>query len=39
MGKQTEFTATVRKHGIAIHLTEPNWHNQSKVEGVIRELR
>ena len=38
-GKRTEFAATVRKHGIDIHLTEPNRHNQSKVEGMIRELR
>ena len=38
-GKRTEFAATVRKHGIDIHLTEPDHHNQSKVEGVIRELR
>ena len=39
MGKRMEFTATVRKHGIDLHLTEPDRHNQSKVEGVIRELR
>ena len=39
MGKRTEFTATARKHGIDIHLTEPDPHNQSKVEGVICELR
>ena len=38
-GKRTEFTATVTKHGIDIHLTEPNQPNQSKAEGVIRELR
>ena len=38
-GNRTEFTATARKHGIDIHLTEPDQHNQSKVEGVIRELR
>ena len=38
-GKRTEFTATARKHGIDIHLTEPGRHNQSKVEGVIHELR
>ena len=37
--KRTEFTATARKHSIDIHLTEPDRHNQSKVEGVIRELR
>ena len=28
----------VRKHHIDIHTTKPNRHNQSKVEGVIREL-
>ena len=38
-GKRTEFAATVRKHGIDLHLMEPDRHNQSKVEGVIRELR
>ena len=38
MGKRMEFAATVRKHGIDIHLTEPDCHNQSKVEGVICEL-
>ena len=39
MGKRTEFTATVRKHSIDIHLTEPDRHIQSKVVGVIHELR
>ena len=29
----------VRKHHIDIHTTKPNWQNQSKVEGVIHELR
>ena len=38
MGKRTEFAATVRKHDIDLHLTEPDHHNQSKVEGLIREL-
>ena len=28
-----------RKHGIDIHVTKPYCHNQSKVEGVIREMR
>ena len=37
-GKRMEFTATARKHGIDIHLTEPDQHNQSMVEGVIHEL-
>ena len=29
----------VRKHHIDVHTTEPNRHNQSKVEGIICELR
>ena len=29
----------MRKHGIDLHCTEPSRHNQSKVEGVIRELQ
>ena len=33
------FMEQVRKHHINIHTTEPNRHNQSKVEGVICELR
>ena len=32
------FMEQVRKHHIDIHTTEPNWHNQSKVEDVICEL-
>ena len=35
----TTFMEQVRKHHIDVHTTEPNQHNQSKVEGVIRELR
>ena len=35
----TTFMEQVRKHHIDVHTTEPNRHNQSKVEGVIRELR
>ena len=35
----TTFMEQVRKHHIEVHTTEPNRHNQSKVEGVIRELR
>ena len=27
-----------RKHGIYIHVANPDRHNQSKVEGVIREM-
>ena len=33
------FMEQVRKHHIDLHTTEPHRHNQSKVEGVIRELR
>ena len=35
----TTFMEQIRKHNIDIHITEPHWHNQSKVDGVIRELR
>ena len=35
----TTFMEQVRKHHIDLHTTEPHRHNQSKVEGVIRELR
>ena len=34
----TTFMEQVRKHHIDVHTTEPNHHNQSKEEGVIREL-
>ena len=37
VGKRTEFQSTVRKHAIDLHVTEPHRHNQSKVEGVVRE--
>ena len=36
--KGTTFMEQVRKHHIDLHTTEPHRHNQSKVEGVIREL-
>ena len=39
VGKQTEFQATVQKHAIDFHVTEPHCHNQSKVEGVVQEIR
>ena len=39
VGKWTEFQSTVRKHAIDLHVTEPHRHNQSKVEGVVREIR
>ena len=35
----TTFMEQVRKHHIDLHRTEPGQYNQSKVEGVIRELR
>ena len=35
----TTFMEQVWKHHIDVHTTEPNCHNQSKVEGVIHELR
>ena len=38
-GKRTEFQSTVRKHTINLHVTEPHCHNQSKVEGLVREIR
>ena len=34
----TTFMEQVRKHHINLHRTEPGRYNQSKVEGVIREL-
>ena len=34
----TTFMEQVRKHHIEIHTSEPHSHNQSQVEGVIREL-
>ena len=27
-----------RKHGIDLHVTNPDFHKQSKVEGVIRRI-
>ena len=38
VGKRTEFQSTARKHAIDLHVTEPHHHNQSKVEGVVREI-
>ena len=35
----TEFYQQCRKHNIDLHQIEPYRHNQSKVEGVIREAR
>ena len=39
VGKRTEFQSMVRKHAINLHVTEPHCHNQSKVEGIVREIR
>ena len=39
VGKQTEFQSMVQKHAINLHVTEPHHHNQSKVEGIVWEIR
>ena len=39
VGKLTEFQSTVQKDAIDLHVTKPHRHNQSKVEGVVREIR
>ena len=39
VGKRTEFQSTAQKHAINLHVTEPHHHNQSKVEGVVQEIR
>ena len=39
VGKRTEFRNVVHKHDIDLHVTEFHCHNQSKVEGVIQEIR
>jgi hypothetical protein len=38
-GKNTEFQRQIRKHNIQQHVSEPNMHNQSPAEGVVREIR
>ena len=38
-GKQSIFMEQVRKHHIDYHVTEPERYNQSRVEGVIHEIR
>jgi hypothetical protein len=38
-GKRTEFRNQVRKHNIQTHVSEPEMHNQSPAEGVVREAR
>ena len=39
VGKRTEFQSTVQNHAINLHVTEPYHHNQSKVEGIVWEIR
>ena len=39
MGRKTTFMQQVRKHHIDFHLTELEQYNQSRVEGVIQEIR
>ena len=39
VGKRTEFQSTVQKHAIDLHVTKLHHHNQSKVEGVVQEIR
>ena len=36
--KGTFFLKEVQKHGIDLHITKPDCHNQSRVKGVIREM-
>jgi hypothetical protein len=38
-GKKTEFQSQVSKHDIITRCSEPNLHNQSPAEGVVREVR
>ena len=38
-GRKTMFMQQIRKHHIDFHVTEPERYNQSKAEGVIREIR
>ncbi len=38
-GKNTEFRKMVRKYNIKTHISEPDLHNQSPAEGVVREVR
>ena len=39
VGKRTEIQSTVQKHAIDLHVTEPHCHNQSKEEGMVRDIR
>ena len=38
-GKRSTFMEQVRKHHIDYHVSEPERYNQSRVKGVIREIR
>jgi hypothetical protein len=38
-GKNREFQRQIWKHNIQQHVSEPNMHNQSPAEGVVREVR
>ena len=38
-GKRSTFMEQVQKHHIDYHVMEPERYNQSRVEGVIREIR
>ncbi len=38
-GKKTEFQSQVTKHNIITRCSEPDLHNQSPAEGVVREVR
>ena len=38
-GRNTEFTKQIRKHNIDFKISEPELHNQSPAEGVVREVR
>ena len=38
-GKKTQFQKQVRRHDIETHTAEPDMHNQSPAEGVVREVR
>ena len=39
LSRQAEFQSTVQKHAINLHVTRPHHHNQSKVEGIVWEIR
>jgi hypothetical protein len=38
-GKKTEFLQQIRKKKIQKHISKPDMHNQSPVEGVVSEVR